>query len=133
MSMISSIPKNVQSSARVLNESSLVVFDKRANDKRNLNIIVLDRNNYLTSKKLNIADDRCSERSMRTSERVLMTASTRSSACSCPASTTTFLGEAQGRASRVSQEESGATAGRSAQHTGQSRSRQGASEAVPHR
>lgn len=41
----------------VLNESSLIVFDKGANDKRNLEGIVLDRNDYLTSKKLNSSDD----------------------------------------------------------------------------
>jgi len=42
----------------VLSESSLVIFDKGANDKRNLDSIILDRNDYLTSKKLNMADDR---------------------------------------------------------------------------
>jgi transposase len=42
----------------VLNERSLVVFDKGANDKTNLEDIVLDRNDYLTSKKLNLADDK---------------------------------------------------------------------------
>ncbi len=42
----------------VLSESSLIVFDKGANDKRNLEDIVLDRNDYLTSKKLNMADDK---------------------------------------------------------------------------
>lgn len=42
----------------VLNESSLIVFDKSANDKRNPENIVLDRNDYLTSKKLNSADNR---------------------------------------------------------------------------
>ena len=42
----------------VLSENSLVVFDKGANDKRNLDSIVFDRNDYLTSKKLNMADDK---------------------------------------------------------------------------
>lgn len=42
----------------VLNERSLVVFDKGANDKRNLDGIVLDSNDYLTSKKLNMSDDK---------------------------------------------------------------------------
>jgi len=42
----------------VLNERSLVVFDKGANDKRNLEDIILDRNDYLTSRKLNLADDK---------------------------------------------------------------------------
>ncbi|WP_019176632.1 IS1634 family transposase [Methanomassiliicoccus luminyensis] len=42
----------------VLDDSSLIVFDKGANDKRNLESSVLDRNDYLTSKKLNIADDK---------------------------------------------------------------------------
>jgi len=42
----------------VLSESSLVVFDKGANDKKNLEDIVLDHNDYLTSKKLNMADDK---------------------------------------------------------------------------
>ena len=42
----------------VLSENSLIVFDKGANDKRNLDSIVLDRNDYLTSKKLNMADDK---------------------------------------------------------------------------
>lgn len=41
----------------VLNENSLVVFDKGANDKKNLEGIVLDHNDYLTSKKLNSSDD----------------------------------------------------------------------------
>jgi transposase len=41
-----------------LHERSLVVFDMGANDKRNLEDIVLDRNDYLTSKKLNMADDK---------------------------------------------------------------------------
>jgi transposase len=43
---------------RVLLEGSLVVFDKGANDKTNLSRIELDRNDYLTSKKLNKCDDR---------------------------------------------------------------------------
>ena len=42
----------------VLNENSLVVFDKGANDKTNLDGIVLDSNDYLTSKKLNMSDDK---------------------------------------------------------------------------
>ena len=42
---------------RVLLECSLVVFDKGANDKRNLTAIELDSNDYLTSKKLNKCDD----------------------------------------------------------------------------
>ena len=41
----------------VLDDRSLVVFDKGANDKKNLENIVLDRNDYLTSKKLNASDD----------------------------------------------------------------------------
>jgi transposase len=36
----------------------LVVFDKGANDKDNLTRIELDRNDYLTSKKLNRCDDK---------------------------------------------------------------------------
>jgi len=42
---------------RVLLERSLVIFDKGANDKRNLTAIELDSNDYLTSKKLNKCDD----------------------------------------------------------------------------
>ena len=42
----------------VLNERSLVVFDKGANDKKNLDGIVFDSNDYLTSKKLNKSDDK---------------------------------------------------------------------------
>jgi transposase len=42
---------------RILLERSLVVFDKGANDKTNLTQIELDRNDYLTSKKLNKCDD----------------------------------------------------------------------------
>jgi len=42
----------------MLEDGSLIVFDKGANDKTNLKCIVLDRNDYLTSKKLNIADDK---------------------------------------------------------------------------
>jgi transposase len=42
----------------VLKEDSLIVFDKGANDKRNLDGVVLDRNDYLTSKKLNKSDDK---------------------------------------------------------------------------
>ena len=41
----------------VLKDGSLIVFDKGANDKRNLESIVLDSNDYLTSKKLNSSDD----------------------------------------------------------------------------
>ncbi len=41
----------------MLEERSLVVFDKGANDKRNLDDIVLDHNDFLTSKKLNLSDD----------------------------------------------------------------------------
>ena len=43
-------------------ERSLVVFDKGANDKRNLDDIVLDRNDFLTSKKLNLSDRSMSSR-----------------------------------------------------------------------
>lgn len=42
----------------VLNENPLVVFDKGANDKTNLESIVLDSNDYLISKKLNMSDDK---------------------------------------------------------------------------
>jgi transposase len=42
----------------VLKEDSLIVFDKGANDKKNLDGVVLDRNDYLTSKKLNKSDDK---------------------------------------------------------------------------
>lgn len=35
-----------------------MAFDKGANDKTNPDSIVLDRNDYLTSKRLNIADDK---------------------------------------------------------------------------
>ena len=42
----------------VLKEDSLIVFDKGANDKKNLDGIVLDSNDYLTSKKLNKSDDK---------------------------------------------------------------------------
>jgi transposase len=40
-----------------LQERSLVVFDRGANDKTNLNRICLDKNDYLTAKKLNTSDD----------------------------------------------------------------------------
>jgi transposase len=40
-----------------LQERSLVVFDRGANDKTNLDRICLDRNDYLTAKKLNTSDD----------------------------------------------------------------------------
>jgi transposase len=42
----------------ILKEDSLIVFDKGANDKKNLDGIVLDSNDYLTSKKLNKSDDK---------------------------------------------------------------------------
>lgn len=42
----------------VLEDGSLVIFDKGANDKENLESIVLDHNDYLTSKRLNSADDK---------------------------------------------------------------------------
>ncbi len=41
-----------------LKERSLVVFDRGANDKDNLDRICLDRNDHLTAKKLNTSDDR---------------------------------------------------------------------------
>jgi transposase len=40
-----------------LQERSLVVFDRGANDKTNLDRIGLDKNDYLTAKKLNSSDD----------------------------------------------------------------------------
>ena len=42
---------------RLLGPSSLVVFDRGANDKKNLERIELDGNDYLTAKKLNQCDD----------------------------------------------------------------------------
>jgi transposase len=42
----------------LLQEKSLVVFDRGANDKTNLDQICLDRNDYLTAKKLNASDDK---------------------------------------------------------------------------
>jgi transposase len=42
---------------RLLAPGSLVVFDRGANDKSNLDRIELDDNDYLTAKKLNISDD----------------------------------------------------------------------------
>lgn len=42
----------------VLNERHLVVLDKGARDKRNFDGVVLDRDDCLTSKKLNISDDK---------------------------------------------------------------------------
>jgi len=42
---------------RLLEPGSLVVFDRGANDKSNLDRIELDRNDYLTAKKLNVSDD----------------------------------------------------------------------------
>ncbi|MFA5312272.1 MAG: hypothetical protein WC375_03000 [Methanomassiliicoccales archaeon] len=43
--------------SRLLSPGSLVVFDRGANDKDNLDWIGLDRNDYLTAKKLNASDD----------------------------------------------------------------------------
>ena len=43
---------------RALDERSLVVFDKGANDKRNLDTLLYDHNDFLTSKKLNASDDK---------------------------------------------------------------------------
>jgi transposase len=43
--------------SRLLMPGSLVVFDRGANDKDNLNRIELDDNDYLTAKKLNTSDD----------------------------------------------------------------------------
>jgi len=42
---------------RLLAPGSLVVFDRGANDKTNLDRIELDGNDYLTAKKLNVSDD----------------------------------------------------------------------------
>jgi len=42
---------------RLLAPGSLVVFDRGANDKSNLDRIELDDNDYLTAKKLNVSDD----------------------------------------------------------------------------
>ncbi|MCE5261596.1 MAG: IS1634 family transposase, partial [Euryarchaeota archaeon] len=42
---------------RLLEPGSLVVFDRGANDKSNLDRIELDYNDYLTAKKLNSSDD----------------------------------------------------------------------------
>jgi transposase len=42
----------------LLQEGSLVVFDRGANDKKNLDRIGLDKNDYLTAKKLNASDDK---------------------------------------------------------------------------
>jgi len=42
---------------RLLAPGSMVVFDRGANDKSNLDRIELDRNDYLTAKKLNVSDD----------------------------------------------------------------------------
>jgi transposase len=47
---------------RLLNPSSLVVFDRGANDKENLERIELDGNDYLTAKKLNKSDDQYFEK-----------------------------------------------------------------------
>ena len=46
----------------LLGPSSLVVFDRGANDKENLERIELDGNDYLTAKKLNKSDDQYFER-----------------------------------------------------------------------
>ena len=43
--------------AAQLAPGSLVVFDRGANDKNNLERIELNRNDYLTAKKLNVSDD----------------------------------------------------------------------------
>lgn len=50
--------RTYQQVRRILLEHSLVIFDKGANDKRNLTSIELDHNDYLTSKKLNTCDDK---------------------------------------------------------------------------
>lgn len=42
---------------RLLAPGSLVVFDRGANDKTNLDRIEMDDNDYLTAKKLNVSDD----------------------------------------------------------------------------
>lgn len=42
---------------RLLESGSVVVFDRGANDKPNLDRIELDGNDYLTAKKLNVSDD----------------------------------------------------------------------------
>jgi len=42
---------------RLLAPGSLVVFDRGANDKTNIDRIELDGNDYLTAKKLNSSDD----------------------------------------------------------------------------
>jgi len=42
---------------RFLGPSSLVVFDRGANNKTNLDRIELDGNDYLTAQKLNVSDD----------------------------------------------------------------------------
>ena len=47
---------------RLLDPSSLVVFDRGANDKENLERIELDGNDYLTAKKLNQSDDQYFEK-----------------------------------------------------------------------
>ena len=47
---------------RLLDPGSLVVFDRGANDKENLERIELDGNDYLTAKKLNKSDDQYFER-----------------------------------------------------------------------
>ena len=50
--------RTYQQVRRILLERSLVIFDKGANDKKNLMSIEFDRNDYLTSKKLNVCDDK---------------------------------------------------------------------------
>jgi len=47
---------------RLLDPGSLVVFDRGANDKENLERIELDGNDYLTAKKLNKSDDQYFEK-----------------------------------------------------------------------
>ena len=47
---------------RLLNPGSLIVFDRGANDKENLERIELDGNDYLTAKKLNRSDDQYFEK-----------------------------------------------------------------------
>lgn len=50
--------RTYQQVRRILLEHSMIIFDKGANDKRNLTSIELDHNDYLTSKKLNTCDDK---------------------------------------------------------------------------
>jgi transposase len=50
--------RTYQQVRRILLDHSMVIFDKGANDKKNLSSIELDHNDYLTSKKLNTCDDK---------------------------------------------------------------------------